>query len=125
HVADELLVIRLVASLRKNHADTRIRLPTSIGTVGQLSGDTLQHMVRNGVDRARTYGLRHENALAAFVLVMFEFAPNFDADPFLHSMLTNKDVGPDSRLDKLLREATKQHWEAVVGSYDPDAWGLP
>jgi hypothetical protein len=123
-VADEMFIGRVVEHLREKYADRPVWLPGGDSTVKQLPDATLREMVRGGVARARGYGMTDESSLAAFVAIMVRMAPNFDRHPLLERMLKDGQVAPDARVEHLLKQATKQNWEAVIKGYDPAAWGL-
>lgn len=123
-VADELFVKRLAAQLREKHAQAAVLLPSSITTVKKLPEETLLELVRNAVARAREYGFRTESGLAAFVVIMFEAAPNFDAHPLIRRVLKDAETTPDARLERILEETSEENWEAVKQNYDAGAWGL-
>lgn len=81
-----------------------------------------QTMVINGISRARRYGITYESSIAAFVALMFQYAPNFDEHVHIHAILTDMEVPPDTRI-KLLGECTlDEDWEAVLSLYDAAAW---
>ncbi|MGH9900505.1 MAG: hypothetical protein ACRD68_01560 [Pyrinomonadaceae bacterium] len=120
--ADVVFAKRVATSVRANHGDASVRLPAGTFTVRRLPEETLRRLVRGGIARAREYELSHESALAAFVVLMFETAPNFDRHPVIRRILTDENVPPNSRVDRLLEEVTEQNWEAVKQSYDAGAW---
>jgi non-ribosomal peptide synthetase component F len=124
-VADANFVKRLVAQLRDEHAETAVVLSDRASTVEKLPDEVLRELVAAGIARARTYGLSHESALAAFVAIMFEAAPNFDRHPLIQRLLNDEKTPPDARIDLLLEEATEENWQAVKKSYDPRSWNPP
>jgi hypothetical protein len=81
-------------------------------------------MVGNGIARARQYGISHESALVAFVVTMFEAAPNFDLYPQVRQILQDEKTPANGRIDLLLEKVSEQDWEGVEGRYDPSAWEL-
>jgi hypothetical protein len=122
NVADEMFVDRVSQYLREQHADTAIQLQEATFTVQELNDETLHDMVRQGVARARAYDITHESTLAAFVVLQFETAPNFDDHPSLRRVLKDDRVEPNLRIDRLLERATPENWEAVKARYDAGAW---
>ncbi|HEY0080968.1 MAG TPA: hypothetical protein VGB73_20355 [Pyrinomonadaceae bacterium] len=124
-VADANFVKRLMAQLRDEHSETAVVLPDKASTVKQLPDETLRELVVAGIARARRYGLSHESALAAFVAIMFEAAPNFDRHPLIQRLLKDEKTPPNSRIDLLLEETTEENWQAVRKSYDPRSWNPP
>ena len=79
-------------------------------------------MVRCGVGQARSYGMTWESSLAAFVVLMFEVAPNFEEHPLIRRVLQLPSVPPDSRIEELWKRTLDVHWQAARQNYDPDAW---
>jgi hypothetical protein len=121
-VAETMFVDRVSRYLQEHHADTAIRLREGESTVRDLADEMLREFVRNGVVRARAYELSHESALAAFVVLQFESAPNFDDHPLLHRALTDDRGDPNLRIDRLMDQASPENWEAVKERYDANAW---
>ncbi len=121
-VADELLVQRIVDHLRANYADTVVQLPSRMFLLDEIDEDDLKQMVHTGLARARSYGISQESALAGFVALMFEAAPNFDSYPPMQQILQDENTPPNSRLDLLLDQATDEDWEKLKGNYEADAW---
>jgi len=122
NVADEMFVDRVSQYLREHHADTAIQLPEATSTVQDLNDETLHDLVRHGITRAREYGITHESTLAAFVVLQFETAPNFDDHPLLRRVLKDDRVDANLRIDRLLERATPENWQAVKTRYDAGAW---
>jgi len=123
-IAEAGFEIELVDYFRLRHSGTIVQLPGGTAAVGSLPESVVAQMVRAGVARARRYGLSGQAAIAAFVAVMLEAAPNFDVDPYLHRYLMDSDVPPNERIDHLLERALELDWIAVKEAYDPAAWGV-
>lgn len=121
-VADAMFVDRVARYLKEQHAETSIRLPEGTSTVRDLIDERLKEFVRNGMVRARAYGLAHESTLAAFIVLQFETAPNFDDHPLLHRALTDERGDPNLRIDRLMDQASPENWQAVKERYDANAW---
>jgi hypothetical protein len=121
-VADALFVDRVLQYLQEHHADARIELEEGPAIVQELPDEMLREFIRNGIERARAFGLTHESALAAFVVLQFETAPNFDEHPLLHRALADDRVDANQRIDRLMEKATEENWKAVKESYDSGAW---
>jgi hypothetical protein len=124
-VADELLAERIVEHLRIAYADTFVHLPSRTLMLDEIAENDLKAMVQTGLAQARSYQITHESALAGFVAVMFEVAPNFDSYPLMQKILQDETTSPNTRLDLLLEQATEEDWEKAKGSYDSAAWNLP
>ena len=114
----------LVLYIRTHQEGTVVQLPWGPATVEKLPASTLLTLVRTGVEQARKYGITGQSAIAGYLTIMFETAPNFDADRFLQRFLTDSDVEPNSRIDHLLERASEEDWAAVKEAYDPSAWEL-
>ncbi len=112
----------MVSYFRLRHGETIVRLPSGEAALGSLKETLVAQMARAGVARARRYGLSGQSAIAAFLAVMVETAPNFDDDPYLHRYLLDTDVPPNARLDHLMERAMDLDWIAVKEAYDPAAW---
>ena len=124
-VADELLVERIVEHLRTAYADNSVHLPSRTLRLAEIAENDLKAMVQTGLAQARSYQITHESALAGFVAVMFEVAPNFDSYPLMQQILQDETTPPNARLDLLMERATEEDWEKIKGSYDSAAWKLP
>ena len=125
-VARENFVRRLAAHLRAVYADAAVTLPDGTETtVGGLDDATLDRLVRAGIARAGSHEIRLQSSVAAFVAVMFEVAPSFDAHRLSQVLLGDEEVAPDARLDELLKVLTEKNWESIRADYDPQAWELP
>jgi hypothetical protein len=121
-VTDELLTKRVVDHLRTNYLDTVVQLPSGSLPVKEIDEAELKAMVSRGIARARVYGISHESALAGFVAIMFEAAPNFDGHPVLQQILRDESVDPNSRIERLLDHFSEEIWEDVKAGYDRQVW---
>jgi hypothetical protein len=115
---------RLVEYVRQRHANVVVQLPQGPAIVKQIPNDALHEMVRNGIARAREYGMSWESSLAAFVVLMFVSVPNFDQHPTVRRVLEDKGIAPESRINHLLERVSQQEWEAIKKNYDVKAWNL-
>lgn len=110
--ADAHFVARLIEHLRAEHAITVLRYPPPL----------VEEMVWNGLARARSYGIEWEAPLAAFIVLMFEFAPNFDEHPAARAVLRDPSLPANARVYALNDRLTDRHWEEMVEGCDMDAW---
>lgn len=96
-----------------------------VGTPGVqgLPDKTLTQRIRVGMLRAYSYGMARESTVAAFVALMFQFAPNFDEYPKFARILNNKRIRPDDRIDEVISEASDEDWRETRRRADPSAWG--
>ena len=120
--ADTVFVRRLASEIRARQAETVVRLPTSTMPVRELPEATLREMVRDGIERARGYGMTSEAGLACFVVLMFVVSPNFDEHPAIKLRLTDEKVQADARVKGLPKTVAEPDWEAARSSYEPSAW---
>ena len=123
-VADRVFVRQMVEYLRENHAGALVYLPDGSIAVEQIPDEILYEMVRNGIARARSYGLSWESTVGAFVVLMIVIAPNFDEHPLIQRILTDESVPENDRIDELWGRTSEQNWEAAEKSYDANAWNL-
>jgi hypothetical protein len=124
-VAQENFVRRIVAHLLTEYPKALVTLPTDEEfTVDELPEERLYDLVRTGIARARRYGMTFESSIAAFTVIMFEIAPNFDRHRLCQVLLTDEQIEPNARLDELLNVLTEKNWESIRADYDPQAWTL-
>jgi hypothetical protein len=122
--ADKRFYQRLVMFLHRKYAGVTVKLPGGAVTVSEMPLDLLHRLVREGVARARGYGLSWENNLATFVSLMLDVAPNFDEHPLIRHLLRDGRVPPDARMDLVVENVSDEMWEAAGQNYDPVAWGV-
>jgi hypothetical protein len=53
---------------------------------------------------------------------MFVVAPNFDEDVQVRSLLSDKDIEPDYRMDSVGEQISEGHWNVLRHRYDSSAW---
>lgn len=123
--AENAFIERVMEYLRKNHADTQVRLPKTQSLVSGLTDKVLRQMVIGGISQARNYGMSWKSTLISFVVLMFIVAPNFDEDERAENILKNGQIPADERVDKLLDELSDEDWESIAEKYNADAWQLP
>jgi hypothetical protein len=121
-VADAQFVQRIVDYLRKRQSSTVVRLPQGPTLIFRLPDALLRKMVQDGVSRARSYGLTWESSITGFVVLMFRVAPNFDQHPAINRALTDEQMAPDARIQKLLEVTTSADWWEAKERYDPTVW---
>ncbi|HEY0004205.1 MAG TPA: hypothetical protein VGB17_05295 [Pyrinomonadaceae bacterium] len=90
--------------------------------IDRIPLDGLREMVGNGIKRARTHGLSSLADLTGFVSIMFEIAPNFDVIPAIRSVLSDENVPPDKRFERLFEKELDEAWERAANNYNPEAW---
>ena len=120
--AEEKFVRRIAAHLLKQYSNSMVTLPDSKSTVAELPKETLNTLVRNSIEYARSYGLNQESSVAAFSALRFEVAPNFDKHNLSRVVLGDETFDPNARIDQLLEILTEKNWETIQKTYDPEAW---
>jgi len=123
-LAERAFVSRVVEYLRNNYPETTIKLPAGIVQLINIPDNSIFEMVEIGISRARKYGIRWESNLAAFVILMFLAAPNFDRQTQVLEVLRSNAIEPESKIDELWEWTTDTEWELIDKSYDPTAWNL-
>lgn len=123
-VAEAAFVRRVVEHLRNHHSDTVVQFPNEVILIKQISDERLRAMAKEGIARARSYGIDWESVVTAFVVLMFIAAPNFDRHPLIQRILKDERVAANSRIDQLWERTTEENWEAVRKNYDPARWVL-
>ena len=122
-VAQENFVRRIVVHLLAEYPKAVVTLSDDEKmAVDELPEETLNDLVRVGIERARSHNLTFESVIAAFTAVMFEVSPNFDGHRLCQVLLKDADVEPNERLDELLNVLTEKNWESIREDYDPKAW---
>src|SRR6185312_3968571 len=90
--------------------------------VADLSDDDLEDAVALGIERARLRGLTGQQAIAIFVGLMFQFAPNFDEQQNIRDVLSDERLPPDLRLELVVEHASDRDWTEAEQLYDETAW---
>jgi hypothetical protein len=122
----ERYVRELTDYIRTEDGDEEVFLPGRPDwiPVKELPNEVLFRMVSAGVARARLRGLALDCDIAAFVSLMFTFAPNFDAQPTIRAVLSEGKSQPEEVMDFLLESVGEEDWQQAEDSYDESAWGL-
>ena len=112
--ADAEFVKRILQHLRK----------TKVGDVAATPDDLLFSRIRAALTRTRSYQFELESTLVAFVALMFEFSPNFDEHPKVHSILTDRKIPVESRIDELVLRMTDSDWDEVTSQSHRKSWDV-
>ncbi len=121
-VAERAFLRKLKEYLFEQHAQVAVQLPESLTVIAQIPENQLNILITNGINRARAYGISSETALAAFVVLMFVTAPNFDDHPLIKRLLKDERIAANERLDSLWQHTTEQNWQVVKQNYKAKAW---
>lgn len=103
-VADDGFVRRVAAHLLTAHADV----------AASFSEHELLNRIRQGIARARAYGMAHEATLTVFVVTMLRSTPRFDQHPLVKRYLDDQEIGIESRLSVMLASLDDLAWEAII-----------
>ena len=113
---------RLVNYLSKNHPEQLVRFGVDVVPIIAIEASLIEHLVRQSVKIARTYGFMTEDLLTAFTVLRFVSAPNFNCHPAIKLVLTNIRIPVSERLAALWIYTTEDHWEEIEASYSPSEW---
>ena len=123
-VADSNFERQIADHLRSSYSDSIVKLPDAGGefTVSALSEDALERWIRAGIAKARSYELRIQSSIAAFVALMFDVAPNFDGHRLCEVLLGDEERTPDEQMEDILTVLSEKNWDAIRNDYDSQAW---
>lgn len=121
-VAETAFLNSLTEYLQQHHSQVAVQLGENLIVVAKIPIEQLKVLVENGIKRARTYGMTDESSLAAFVILMFVTAPNFDDHPLIQRLLTDEKVLANERIDTLWQHTTEQNWQVIKQNYNASAW---
>ena len=79
-------------------------------------------MVRNGLQRARQYGIEGKVSLRGFLRFMCDIAPNFDEHPAFSEILQNNDIHPTRKISMIMAEVDEDDIEEAQLMSREDAW---
>lgn len=123
-IADESFEEKVKKYLQDKHGDITVELPSGKSLVSEIDVKKIDSLVKNGVAKAREYGLTWENSLASFVVLMFIVAPNFHSYPSIREILQDESIEPNARIDRLTEAVNEEGWKEAKESYNPEAWDL-
>lgn len=86
------------------------------------SDETLDGMVRIGVERARSRGFSMAPDIAAFVAIMFEISPDFDQEEQVDAFLKDDTFSASMKIEQMLGRVQDDNWVKAEEMYDPKAW---
>ena len=109
-IGEMAFVQRLMAHVCEHHDEV----------VSDFSREELSRRIGLGIRRARSVGFSDERSITAFVAIMLEVSPRFDAHPAIREILTNSDYAPEARLECLERGTSLSDWEEAAAL--PTEW---
>lgn len=121
-VAETAFLRKLVEYLYENHPQIAVQIGENLSVICQIPEKELKILVASAINHARTYGITSESSLAAFVVLMFVIAPNFDEHPLIKRLLEDEKIAPNDRIDSFWQHTTEQNWQMVKQNYDPKVW---
>src|SRR5579863_2183607 len=92
--------------------------------VEPLSADLLRLRVKTAIRRAMEYGLDGD-AFGLLISLMFEIAPNVDAHPAFHEILSDRTLDSDLRYQLLVEGITRRDIDEARAMADEAAWNDP
>lgn len=124
-ISQENFVRRIAAHLLADYSDSMVTLPGGDKfQVAELTAETLNELVRTGIERARSYEMTFESSISTFTVLMFAVSPNFDRHTLFQVILADEAVEPNHRLDDIGNIFTEKNWDSIREKYDPKAWDL-
>jgi hypothetical protein len=90
--------------------------------VKDIADGELRKLIAAGIARAGRHGIESGQAVALFVALMFEIAPNFDEHPAIRKVLSDEGLAVDARVGELAERISPEEWVAAQGTYDARAW---
>jgi hypothetical protein len=90
--------------------------------VAEYSDDTIDGMVKIGIERARSRGFELAPEIAAYVAVMFEISPDFDQQEQIDAFLKDETMPKEMRMEQMLGRIQEASWAEAEKMYDPKRW---
>lgn len=109
---DEELVKLIASIMRAGNAER----------VVDYSDETLEPMVKTGIERARSHDFELAEDIAAFVAVMFEISPTFDENSEIKAILEDTNFTVEERFKQLWGRIPDDVWKEVENKYDARNW---
>lgn len=90
--------------------------------VAGCTDETIESMVKIGIERARTHDFDRAEDIAAFVGVMFEISPTFDEKDEIKVILDDADSPVEERFEQLWEVTPDETWKELEDKYDAKVW---
>ena len=120
--ADDSFVTSVAQYLREEHSDVLVKLPSVSTPLNHLPVEFLEQLVQRAISAAHVYGITWQSSLAAFVVLTFVIAPNFNEHGYISQVLEDPSVAPDMRIDELWERTSDRTWHESIENYDAAAW---
>jgi len=86
------------------------------------SDETLDGMVRIGIEQARSRDFERIEDVTAFVALMFEISPSFDVAEQFDLFFKDKTLPTEFKIEQLLGRMTDEQWHEAEETYDARGW---
>lgn len=90
--------------------------------VNDLPRDLFDEMIEVGIKTARNYGLAKPTDLAGFVMLQFEFGPEFHRHPAVLAILTDPVIDADARLAVVVERTPESVWREIESVLHKQTW---
>lgn len=90
--------------------------------VASHSDETLDGMVRIGIERARSRGFELAADISSFVALMFEISPRFDSVEAVDAILKDEKLSPGLKIEQIIGRVTEEAWLEAAQTYDEKIW---
>lgn len=107
-----MLLGALERLVRDEHAEVVDGLPRAL----------VDRMLRKGIDAAHQYGLLDAEDVATFVLLMFEFGPEFHRHPAVRDLLTDRARPAHERIQAVARTTPEATWHEIESTLPRQRW---
>lgn len=104
-IAVDGFLARVLEHLQERHGEA----------IEGLSPEDLRQRAEAALAVGRSYGLRTEAVLTAFVALSFVISPGFHRQPAINRLLRRMRFDVDQRLDRLIAKTTSADWEEASG----------
>ncbi len=110
---DDSEIVKLIVQTIRNVNPERVSI---------YNDKKLEEMVKIGVERAESHDLELAEDIAAFVILMFEVAPNFDEQEEIKKVLADTNYTASETINQLWKRISDEAWEEAEKSYKADVW---
>lgn len=83
-------------------------------SVAELPDDEIRRRAALGIERARSHGIEQPEPITAFVSLMFLVAPDFDAQPNIARVLSDRSLPAPQRMKQIFARTAEDDWESAA-----------
>lgn len=87
-----------------------------------LTDEVLRKRIGVAIDRAKRYDIKTMPEVLRYMILMLEYAPNFDEHPVIKRVLMNESIPPEERVYELDKQTLVIHWMQVETMKDNRVW---